>query len=108
MDVLAEWATPAGITIVIGGIIWAIQLNVATMNNSKAIGKLHGSIERIDKENQLQGTQLTRAVIILDALEAKLERLEANIHEHEQESNRWRQRVAVIEEKLNHIEGGRK
>ncbi len=64
-DWLKQWASPTGFLVILGGIIWGIQLNLAVLQHTQDIGKLY----RLQQENtkvlqELVITQAETAIIL--------------------------------------------
>lgn len=76
-DSLAErWLTPAAATIVIGGIVWGVQLNVAVKVLTEQVASVTVLTEREERRVDKLSENMLKATMILEQIENRMVRLE--------------------------------
>jgi len=84
-----KWMTPAAATIVIGAVVWGIQLNVAVSSLTATVARNETDINRNEARKDKLSENTLRASVILDRLEQRVARVEKRISElEEREKNR--------------------
>jgi len=71
-----KFFSPAGVMILFGAIVWGIQLNFATLQNTESIGELRASQEDGIKLLYEATIKLERTAATLDSLEKRIVGLE--------------------------------
>ena len=97
----SKWITPATLVIMFGAIVWGIQLNVAVMQNAKAIAALTTTLEGVKEKQAEHDLAWARAVVIQDQL---LERLAINtetLNAHLGEAEDWKRRILMNEQRVS-------
>ena len=92
-----RWISPSGFMILLGGIIWGIQLNVAVITNGKDIASIRDQhiaiVERLDEISRLNLEQ----AFILEGVSDEMQRTAAIVDEHEKSSDLWKERIIKLE-----------
>ena len=78
-----RWLTPAGLLIVLGLVIWLIQLNQNAIENAEAIGALRAQNSIVAKEMVKLGLVVQRGVALQESLFGQVERLDERFEKHE-------------------------
>ena len=72
----AKWLTPAAATIVIGGIVWGVQLNVAVNQMTSDISRLATYADQHDVKLDEMSANVLRTSLILEGLETRMRKVE--------------------------------
>ena len=102
-ELLEKWASPAGILVLFGGIVWGVQLNVATMNLTKQMAVMDGKSEELSHEMAKISQNNVRTSMILATLTKDVEKAVNHVHDHEKESEDWKRRIMLNEERLKKL-----
>ena len=97
---LSSWATPTGVALLLGGIVWGVQLNVATMNLNAGVVTLTERVAAVEKESEIIGDNLLRTTIVLEAMEIRMIKALEHVENHNKESEDWKRRIVILEEML--------
>ena len=81
---IEKWATPAGLLIVLGLVIWLVQLNQNAINNAEAIGALKASDTVMMRRLNEIGLSLQRTVALQEVMFNRADSLEDKFEHHEQ------------------------
>jgi predicted phosphohydrolase len=81
-----QWISPTSVAILVGAIVWGIQLNFATLENSKDIGSLTGKQEKLIEMQHETAAKMERITTVL-------ENLEERHREHLDEAALWKERI---------------
>ncbi len=98
---IKDWVSPTGFVIVIGGIIWAIQLNVGFVQLTSTQAKILERQELHILEDQEHARQLNRVVLLLDVLERRLADTEKDVKQHNRDAEGWKQKILLMEQKID-------
>ena len=89
-----KWATPTMFTVLLGGIIWGVQLNFAVLKLTEQMASQNASIIDLKTEYRTTAILNARTSAILDgltqqikALEQRMTRNEGNIADNLRESH---------------------
>ena len=96
---IGEWANPQGIVVVIGFIIWLVQLNFGFLSHSKQIAILQENAKLTESINTKQNEQILLTAQILKDAVVKLEKLDDRFSNHASLPAH-----PIAEEKLNRLE----
>jgi len=97
-DWLERWISPAGVLLLMGGIVWGVQLNVAVMQLTEAVSADKANMQTLSAQIQSISTTQARTAVILQHLEKTIEATDKHVAEHERESSTWKQRIIRLEE----------
>lgn len=67
-----RWITPASIALLLALVVWLVQLNNWAVGNVADIGRLQGSVLKMQQVDTKQNEQLIRLTIILENFERRL------------------------------------
>lgn len=99
-DLLDKWIAPTGIMVLVGGIVWGIQLNVAVLNLTKDSAEQQQQLTEVTAMlSSIAKTQATSSYI-MDRMEHDLEETKDQAEHHDREANNWKHRIIRLEEKL--------
>ena len=98
--VLEHWLAPAGFLVVVGAVVWGIQLNVAVMRLTSGMSRLESRGTETISELDANTKQIARIAIILDQVEKRMEKFEEKFDQHEKEAMKWHAQVIALEAKL--------
>lgn len=73
---LDKWLTPTALTLVLGGIVWGVQLNFAVKQLADAVGEARGRANRAELRVDVISENVLRSAVILERLEKRIEKLE--------------------------------
>ena len=99
-ELLEKWISPAGILVLFGGVVWGVQLNVATMNLTKQMSGLSGKTDELSHEMSEIAQNNVRTSMILSALTKDIDRALEHTEEHERDSEDWKRRIMLNEQRL--------
>lgn len=106
-NALSNWLSPAGVLVLFGGIVWGIQLNIAVVENAKAISKLTKAVEVEEAINVAQNETLARTAVILDNITERLRAAEGHVVEHDRDAEQWKRRIIRNESILERMRNGK-
>jgi hypothetical protein len=92
-----NWVSPSGVLLVIGGVIWGVQLNVATMNLTAEITTQQDRISRLEQDAEHTHENLLRTTLVLEAMEIRMIEALEHVENHNTESEDWKRRIVVLE-----------
>lgn len=88
-----KWSGPAGLMVIFGLIVWGVQLNVATITQTRLIERNQANIELLlDKVGQSE-LNAARTAIILDQIDARSRVNQQDIRAHNKEAETWKQQI---------------
>lgn len=104
MRLMVHWSSPAGVVVIIGFVIWLIQLNMGFVAISKDIAVL--------KEKHHQQTQALQTIqrnadktsLILNGVVNRLEDAVNDLEDHNEQSQEWKRKILLNEEKVNRLD----
>ena len=99
MELLLSWLTPSGLMILLGGIVWGVQLNINAMMQAKRLARLEARQDEYEQTMALISKDLVRVGLILDNLEKDIEKAVDHVEEHDKEAESWKQRIVRLEER---------
>lgn len=77
-SLLDKWLTPTALTLVLGGIVWGVQLNFAVAALSKQVGEAKNEATRAEVRVDRLAENTLKATVILERIERRLDRVEEN------------------------------
>jgi 5-bromo-4-chloroindolyl phosphate hydrolysis protein len=97
---LDNWISPAGFMIVVGAIIWGIQLNIAVISHTERLAEIKTAAAEHELRDLEWGKTLGQTVILLNELEKRVSANTRHAEDHEREAADWKYRIIDIESKL--------
>lgn len=76
-SLLDKWLTPTALTLVLGGIVWGVQLNFAVASLHKLVGEVRNEASRAETRVDRLAENTLKATVILERIERRIEKLEA-------------------------------
>jgi cell division protein FtsL len=95
-----KWITPSSLMILIGAIIWGVQLNAAVLDLAREISKLEQRVAQNTTINVAQNESLIKLGTIVDGIEKRIQKAEHHVIEHERDSEIWKRRIQANEARL--------
>lgn len=80
---MERWLTPAALMIVVGGIAWGVQLNVAVQVLTRDVASVTTMTEREEKRVDRLSENMLKATLILEQMEKRMVRIEEVARERE-------------------------
>lgn len=74
--VLSKWLSPTAVTVLLGGIIWGVQLNFAVSDLTKEVAKANVAAEKTESRVDRLAQTLLRVTVILERVEKRMSKLE--------------------------------
>lgn len=99
-----KFVSPAGMLMLLGGIVWGIQLNVAVMQHTSELSAIHERAQSSAAMNQEQNMQLTRISLILSTLVDDVDDVQDDNSSHEREAESWKRLIESNKQRLDYIE----
>lgn len=96
---IQKWVTPATVVIVFGAIVWGVQLNVLSLQHTRAIAANHEKIIQLESREIKTEFDLQRTALLLEQTSANLAELKTAHDNHIQEAERWKRRILLNEER---------
>ena len=96
-QMLSAWASPAGVLLLLGGIVWGVQLNVATMRLSQDYSQIAAVQAKQGAEINEVSRNLLRATLLLQGMEMRVNEAVQTVKEHNVESEDWKRRISILE-----------
>lgn len=93
-----SWVSPSGVLLLIGGVVWGVQLNVATMNLTAEMVTQQSRLEKLEDEAEDTQENLLRTTLILEGMEIRMINALEHVENHNKESEDWKRRIVVLEE----------
>jgi len=93
------WLSPAGVLVVIGGIVWGIQLNIGYVMLAEKVAANTVSIKAISKSLEVTAINNATTSIILEAMREDIKHSSDHITKHDSESGVWKERIIKLEER---------
>ena len=103
LGIFASWGGPiltALGSIVVGAIIWGIQLNFAMLKHTSQITSIQKQISDHEIQAASHYNQISKTAILLDNIEKRLEKLDNEFNHHTETAENWRHRVVALETKI--------
>ena len=93
-----RWFSPQTVVVIVGFIIWLVQLNFAVMTLTDAMAKLDGTVNTNSRNHIETSSVLNRTVILLDNMDRRMEKLEESVESHEKEAEQWKRKIIQLEQ----------
>jgi len=74
---MEKWLTPTAMTLVLGGIVWGVQLNFAVKQLTAEVAKADAAAHRSEQRTDKLADNILKASVILESVERRVEKLEA-------------------------------
>jgi len=103
---ISQWVTPFTLVIAFGAVVWGIQLNYATLQNTKRLGAQAAEIRLIRDQDISANLILVRATLLQDQLEKRLVRVERAQAVHDKEAEAWKRKIIKNESRLSRRDSG--
>jgi septal ring factor EnvC (AmiA/AmiB activator) len=108
-----KWVNPTTMMVLFGAIVWGIQLNFAVLQNTKELGQVQATQQKVVVIQQEMQRQSIRLATLLETMERNQERNtklleETNKHvlEREKEAEGWKKRIEGNEDDINRFRQG--
>jgi len=99
-NIIMQWGGPLLVafgTIILGAIVWGIQLNYAVLKHTGNITSLQKQISDHETESSAHYLQIAKTALILDELEKRMGNLDKEFSTYKEKSENWRHRVVALE-----------
>lgn len=99
-NIIMQWGGPLLValgTILVGAIIWGIQLNYVVLRHTGHITNLQKQISDHESESHAHYLQIAKTALLLDELEKRMGHLDKQFEMHMEKSEDWRHRVVALE-----------
>jgi ribosomal protein S15P/S13E len=103
-DLLEKWASPAGVLIMFGGVVWGVQLNIATMNLTKELSAIDGRTNELSKELVEVSKNTIRTSVILNSISKEVDNAMNHVESHKEDAEDWKRRILINEQRLKDME----
>jgi len=103
-EVLKGWLSPAGALLLLGGIVWGVQLNVATMNLSSQMSELNAKQGNISDRLLEVSDNSLRTTLLMKQLTERMAEMDADVDVHFDEAEDWKLKIIAIEERMRALE----
>lgn len=103
-NILTHWAGPllaALGTIIVGAIIWGIQLNYVVLRHTAQVTSLQKQISDHESESTAHYLQIAKTALLLDELEKRMQIIDEQFKSHTEKSEDWRHRVVSLEARMD-------
>jgi hypothetical protein len=99
LQAIAEkWATPSMLMIVVGGIIWGVQLNLLAVQQARISENQKDQIIEIRKaQHQVVISQAENAIIV-NEMAKQIQENTRNILDHNKEAEKWKRKILLNEQ----------
>ena len=98
---VTNWISPAGLMVVMGGVIWGIQLNAIVLMHSERLAEIKTDMAAHELRDLEWGKTLGHTVVLLAELEKRVESNTRHAEEHEKEAANWKYKIIELESKIN-------
>jgi len=75
MDV---WLTPTSLLVLLGGVTWGVQLNLAVGHLTEEVAEIQTVADATDNEVENLSDQILRTSLILERIESRLDKVEGH------------------------------
>lgn len=99
-----KWVTPATIVVVFGAIVWGVQLNIATLQNSKAHAANGVAIDKLAERVTADEFTQQKTALLLQQVSANLARLEQAAAAHNAEAEKWKRQIIRNQDALKRFD----
>jgi len=102
-SIVSAWGGPlltALGTVIVGAILWGIQLNFAMLRHTSQITSIQKQISNHEVQAASHYNQISKTAILLDNIEQRLEKLDNQFNHHTESAENWRHRVVALETKI--------
>jgi hypothetical protein len=97
--ILQGWLSPAGALLLLGGIVWGVQLNVATMNLGSQVSELAAKQDQVgDRLLEISENNLRTSLLITQLAEEVVE-LKGEVSSHNKEAEIWKRTITRLQER---------
>lgn len=88
-----KWVTPATVVIVFGAIVWGVQLNLLSLQHTRAIAANHTAIKAINDRLTADEFSLQKTALLLEQTAARLAEVKRAADEHNREAEKWKRQI---------------
>ena len=106
LTIASKWATPAGLTIMFGAIVWGVQLNFAIINLTDKLGEIDAEADVSQRTQRDIAATVLKATLMMDEMEKDVLAVVKHVNDHNKESAEWKQRILILEERLRRANMG--
>ena len=82
-QIIEKWATPAGLVIALGLVIWLVQLEARSINNAQSIARSEQALESVANAVAKSTAALARTSALQDALFNQVQQLDDRMERNE-------------------------
>ena len=98
--ILEKWISPAGALLLLGGVTWGVQLNVAVLNLAKQAAVEQARAQELSTTIDDVVKNQTKLTLILENLTDEIDEVALHSEGHTKEANGWKHRIVRLEERL--------
>ncbi|WP_372743278.1 hypothetical protein [Neptunomonas sp.] len=92
-----KWIRPTTVMIVVGAIVWGVQLNIVTLNHAELISAQNIRIAKMVAAQHQTEIELTRTAVLLDQIAQRLQETAEIVAIHNKEAEEWKRRIMLNE-----------
>jgi len=108
-----KWINPTTVMVLFGAIVWGIQLNFAVLQNTKDIGQVAGTQQKIVEIQQTIQQNTIRLSVLIEEMQKHqerntqlLERTNKYVIDREREAAGWNKRIEGNEQDIKDLRQG--
>ena len=90
---LQEWTKPAGLMILLGGIVWGVQLNYGLITALATNDKQDLIQQEILSKQVTVSNNVQQSTILLNLLMVEMKALRDKVDSHQMEAEMWKERI---------------
>jgi len=108
-----KWVNPTTVMVLFGAIVWGIQLNFAVLQNTKEIGQVAGTQQKIVEIQQTIQQNTIRLSVLIEELQKHqvrntelLEKTNKYVLDRERDAEGWKKRIEGNEQDIQNMRQG--
>ena len=100
VQVISQWSGPAGFMVLLGAVVWGVQLNVAVLRLTEKDAAQDMELAAITQSLTDISRNSYKASVLLDELMKDTLENTKHIESHSTEAEEWKRRILLLEQQL--------